>query len=196
MTDMHRSPATGRARLLGLTLVTFVFGTDDFIIAGILPEIARDQQVSEAAAGQLVTVFSITYALAAPPLAVATARLPRKPLLLAGLVLFAGLNLLTALAPGFAVLMALRVSAALVAAAISPAAFAMAARLAAPEQVGRAVGMVAAGLTISLFVGVPLGSLLGTRSEEHTSELQSRGHLVCRLLLEKKNKDSINLGKR
>src|SRR5690625_4136099 len=162
MTDMHRSPATGRARLLGLTLVTFVFGTDDFIIAGILPEIARDQQVSEAAAGQLVTVFSITYALAAPPLAVATARLPRKPLLLAGLVLFAGLNLLTALAPGFAVLMALRVSAALVAAAISPAAFAMAARLAAPEQVGRAVGMVAAGLTISLFVGVPLGSLLGT----------------------------------
>lgn len=162
MTGMHRSPATGRARLLGLTLVTFVFGTDDFIIAGILPEIARDQQVSEAAAGQLVTVFSITYALAAPPLAVATARLSRKPLLLAGLVLFAGLNLLTALAPGFAVLMALRVSAALVAAAISPAAFAMAARLAAPEQVGRAVGMVAAGLTISLFVGVPLGSLLGT----------------------------------
>src|SRR5690625_6309770 len=71
MTGMHRSPATGRARLLGLTLVTFVFGTDDFIIAGILPEIARDQQVSEAAAGQLVTVFSITYALAAPPLAVA-----------------------------------------------------------------------------------------------------------------------------
>src|SRR5690625_6866618 len=100
MTGMHRSPATGRARLLGLTLVTFVFGTDDFIIAGILPEIARDQQVSEAAAGQLVTVFSITYALAAPPLAVATARLPRK------------------------------------------------------------------------------------RSEEHTSELQSRGQLVCRLLPE------------
>src|SRR5699024_1066971 len=59
-------------------------------------------------------------------------------------------------------LMALRVSAALVAAAISPAAFAMAARLAAPEQVGRAVGLVAAGLTISLFVGVPLGSLVGT----------------------------------
>src|SRR5690625_5646248 len=162
MTGMHRSPATVRARLLGLTLVTFVFGTDDLIIAGMLREIARAQQVREAAAGQLVTVFSITYALAAPPLAVATARLPRKPLLLAGLVLFAGLNLLTALAPGFAVLMALRVSAALVAAAISPAAFAMAARLAAPEQVGRAGGMVAAGLTISLFVGVPLGSLLGT----------------------------------
>lgn len=51
------------------------------MIAGVLPEIADDLSVSEAAAGQLVTAFSVTYALAAPPLAVATARLPRKTLL-------------------------------------------------------------------------------------------------------------------
>src|SRR5699024_1901099 len=157
MTGMHRSPATGRARLLGLTLVTFVFGTDDFIIAGILPEIARDQQVSEAAAGQLVTVFSITYALVAPPLAVTTARLPRKPLQRACLVLFPGPTRRTALAPGLDVAMALRVSAILVAVSISHDAIAMHTRTAGSEQVGRALGMVAAGLTITLFVRVPIG---------------------------------------
>ena len=162
MTSVDTRHTGGVGWLLSLMLVTFAIGTDDFIIAGILPEIARDQQVSEAAAGQLVTVFSITYAVAAPPLAVATARLPRKPLVLAGLGLFALINVLTALAPHFTALLMLRVAAALVAASITPAAFAMAARIAAPDRVGRAVGAVAAGLTISLFVGVPLGSVLGT----------------------------------
>src|SRR5690625_3889340 len=165
MTSVDTQRAHGIGWLLCLMLSTFVIGADDFIIAGSLPEIARDQQVSEAATGQLVTVFSVTYALAAPPLAVATARLPRKPLVLVGLGIFALLNVLTALAPTFAALLALRVTAALVAASISPVVFAMAARIAAPDRVGRAVGMVAAGLSISLFVGVPLGSVLG-RSEE------------------------------
>lgn len=142
-------------------LVTFVIGTDDFIIAGVLPQIAQDQGVSEAAAGQLVTVFSLTYALAAPVLAVATARLPRKSLVAVGLTVFSVINLVTALAPTYGVLMGLRVAAALVAASITPAVFAMAARLASPDRVGRAIGMVAAGLTVSLFLGVPIGSLLG-----------------------------------
>lgn len=156
------SVAAGSGWLLSLMLATFVIGTDDFIIAGILPEIAGDLHVSESAAGQLVTVFSITYALSAPPLAVATARLPRKPLIVGGLVFFAFLNVITALAPSYATLMILRVAAALVAAAISPAVFGMAARLAHPDRVGRTLGVVAAGLTVSLFVGVPIGSLLGT----------------------------------
>lgn len=162
MTFVDKQTKTGGGWLIALMLVTFVIGTDDFIIAGIRPQIARDQDVSESAAGQLVTVFSITYALAAPPLAVATARLPRKPLVVGGLGVFALVNLLTALAPTYAVLLVLRVVAALVAAGISPAVFAMAAQLAAPGRVGRAVGVVAAGLTVSLFVGVPIGSLLGS----------------------------------
>ena len=140
-------------------MVTFAIGTDDFVIAGILPDIADDPAVSEAAAGQLVTVVSITYALAAPPLAVATARLPRKPMVVGGLSVFAAVNLVAAIAPSYAVLMALRVVAALIAAMVSPAVFGMAARLAAPDRDGRALGVVA-GLTVSLFIGVPLGSLL------------------------------------
>lgn len=132
------------------------------MIAGVLPEIADDLSVSEAAAGQLVTAFSVTYALAAPPLAVATARLPRKTLLVGGLAAFAAVNLLTALAPGYGALLVARVAAALLAAVLTPAAFGLAGRLAEPERVGRAIGVVAAGLTVSLFVGVPLGSLLAS----------------------------------
>ncbi|MEU0992352.1 MFS transporter, partial [Streptomyces sp. NPDC005953] len=145
-----------------LLLATFVIGTDDFVIAGVLPEIASELDVSEAAAGQLVTVFSVTYAIAAPPLAVATARWPRKPVIIGGLALFALANVVTALAPNYATLTLMRVLTALIAATITPAVFALAARASAPERVGQAIGIVAAGLTVSLFVGVPIGTLLGT----------------------------------
>ncbi|MFG3252057.1 MFS transporter [Streptomyces sp. NPDC048172] len=146
--------------LFALLLTTFVIGTDDFIIAGILPAVSADLKVSEGAAGQLVTAFSLTYALACPVLAVATGRVPRKALIVGGLAVFAAVNFGTALAPSFGTLMALRVAAALVAATLSPAAFAVAGRLAAPERTGRAIGTVAAGLTVSLVVGVPFGSWL------------------------------------
>ncbi|MFE5854118.1 MFS transporter [Streptomyces sp. NPDC056500] len=152
----------GSGWLLCLFLATFVIGTDDFVIAGVLPEIASDMNVSEAAAGQLVTVFSVTYAIAAPPLAVATARQPRKPVIVGGLALFALANVATAFAPHYTALTVMRVVTALIAAAITPAVFALAARASAPERVGRAMGTVAAGLTVSLFIGVPVGTLLSS----------------------------------
>lgn len=152
----------GAGWLICLLLTTFVIGTDDFVIAGVLPGIAADLEVSEAAAGQLVTVFSLTYALAAPPLAVATARLPRKPLIVGGLALFAAANTVTAFAPDHTTLTLLRILTALIAATITPAVFAVAGRAAAPDRVGRAMGTVAAGLTVSLFAGVPLGTLLSS----------------------------------
>lgn len=152
----------GSAWLVGLLLTTFVIGTDDLIIAGILPALSDDLAVSEAAAGQLVTVFSITYAIAAPIMAATTARLPRKMLIVGGLTVFAVVNFLTAFVTAYPLLMVLRVLAALVASAVSPAAFAVAGTLAAPERVGRAIGTVAAGLTVSLVIGVPLGSWIGS----------------------------------
>ncbi|MFF2022908.1 MFS transporter [Streptomyces sp. NPDC058171] len=161
---VHEEVATSTPRgsgwLVGLLLTTFVIGTDDFIIAGVLPAISRDLEVSEGAAGQLVTVFSITYAVACPILAVVTARVPRKALIVGGLAVFAVVNFGTALTNSFGALMVLRVVAALVAAALSPAAFAVVGRLAPPERTGRAIGTVAAGLTVSLVVGVPFGSWL------------------------------------
>lgn len=90
----------------------------------------------------------------------AARRVPRKALIVGGLTVFAVVNSATALAPSFGTLMVLRVLAALVAATLSPAAFAVAGRLAPPERTGRAIGTVAAGLTVSLVVGVPFGSWL------------------------------------
>ncbi|WP_184569005.1 MFS transporter [Streptomyces zagrosensis] len=158
--EVAKPTARNSGWLVALLLTTFVIGTDDFIIAGILPAISADLEVSEGAAGQLVTVFSLTYAIACPILAVATRRVPRKALIVGGLAVFAVVNFGTALAPSFGMLMVLRVVAALVAATLSPAAFAVAGRLASPERTGRAIGTVAAGLTVSLVVGVPFGSWL------------------------------------
>ncbi|MFK8843828.1 MFS transporter [Streptomyces sp. Ac-502] len=157
---MRASAQHSSGWLIGLLLTTFVIGTDDFVIAGVLPAISADLEVSEGAAGQLVTVFSITYAIACPILAVATGRVPRKVLIVGGLAVFAVVNFGTALASSFGTLMALRVAAALVAATLSPAAFAVAGRLAPSERTGRAIGTVASGLTVSLVVGVPFGSWL------------------------------------
>lgn len=155
----HSTATTASMRWLpGLLLATFVIGTDDFIIAGILPELAVDFDVTEAAAGQLVTVFSLVYAVAAPVMALLTARLSRRKLIVGGLTVFALVNAATVFAPSYAALMALRVAAALVGATITPAAFATAGSLAPPERSGRAIGVVAAGLTVSLIVGVPVGS--------------------------------------
>ncbi|ONI88725.1 hypothetical protein ALI144C_06150 [Actinosynnema sp. ALI-1.44] len=144
-----------------LVVLTFAIGTDDFVIAGVLREIADDLHVSEASAGQLVTVFSVTYAISAPIAAVLTSRLPRKPVLVFGMIVFALMNLGAALAPSYGVLMVFRVLAAIAASLMTPAAFATAATLAPPGRAGRYMGTVATGLTFALVVGVPVGTWLG-----------------------------------
>ncbi|MBF8188616.1 MFS transporter [Nonomuraea sp. K274] len=160
--DSRRATGGGYpAWLVCLLLLTFVIGTDDFVIAGVLGPIAGDLDVSEAAAGQLVTVFSLTYAVAAPLMAVITARLPRRTLMITGMLVFAALNALAALAPTYAVLLACRVLAALTASMMTPAAFVTTAALAPPEKAGRFMGVVTAGLTFSLVIGVPGGTWLG-----------------------------------
>ncbi|MBC3993039.1 MFS transporter, partial [Streptomyces sp. AC563] len=118
------------SRVLPLALATFAAGTDDMVIAGVLPDIAADLHVSEANAGQLVTAFALTYGIGTPVVAVLTARFSRRGVLLGGLGAFVALNLLASLAPSYGALLALRVLAAVAAAAITPAALAMAATMA------------------------------------------------------------------
>ncbi|MFW6723709.1 MFS transporter [Streptomyces sp. MAR4 CNY-716] len=147
--------------LIALTLTTFTFSTDDYLVAGVLPGIADDLDVSEAAVGQLVTVFSLVLALAAPVASVVTATWPRRPLFTAALAVFAVANFAMPLVASFPVLMALRVAAALAAAVVVPGALGAAAALAPPERQGRYMGTVFAGLTTSLLLGVPLGTWIG-----------------------------------
>ncbi|MBZ9937085.1 MFS transporter [Mesorhizobium sp. BR1-1-16] len=146
--------------LIWLSLGTFAIGTEGFMIAGILPAMASDLDVSVAMAGHLVTCFALVYAISAPLTAVATASLPRKPVLAAAIAAFALANLVAAVAPGYWWLMGSRVLLALAAAAFTPAATGTAAMLAAPEKRGRAIAIIYSGMTIAVVVGVPAGTIL------------------------------------
>lgn len=149
--------------LLCIALGAFAIGTEGFMLAGLLPAIAADVGVSISVAGQLVTVFSLTYALASPLLAVATGEVDRKRLLMASMSVFALGNVLAATAHGYGALLAARIVLALAASTFMPAASAYAAATATPERRGRALSIIYVGLTMSTVVGVPLGVLVGQR---------------------------------
>lgn len=149
--------------LLCIALGAFAIGTEGFMLAGLLPSIATDVGVSISVAGQLVTVFSLTYALASPLLAVVTGDLDRKRLLMGSMAVFALGNVLAATAHGYGTLLAARIVLALAASTFMPAASAYAAATASPERRGRALSIIYVGLTMSTVVGVPLGILVGER---------------------------------
>ncbi len=146
-----------------IALGAFAIGTEGFMLAGLLPAIAADVGVSISLAGQLVTVFSLTYALGSPLLAVATGNVDRKRLLMGSMAVFALGNLLACTAHGYGALLAARITLALAASSFMPAASAYAASAVAPERRGQALSLIYAGMTLATVVGVPLGVLVGGR---------------------------------
>lgn len=148
-------------RILPLAAGTFAVGTGLLVIQGILPEMARDLGVGVGAAGQLVTVFALTYAVSAPLLSAFGARFDRRRLLVFALAVFALSNLAAALSTSIALLVLARVAAALASALYTPNASVAGAGLAPPEARGRALALVFGGLSISTVLGVPLGTLIG-----------------------------------
>ncbi|SFU54912.1 Predicted arabinose efflux permease, MFS family [Methylobacterium sp. 174MFSha1.1] len=149
------------SRIALLAVGTLAIGTDGFIVAGVLQDIGRRLDVSVAAAGQLVTVFAVVYAISSPVLASLTANLPRRRLLLFALSVFIVGNAMAALAESYAMLMAGRVVAAIASAAYTPCASVSAAILAGPTHRGRALSVVMGGITVATIVGVPVGTWLG-----------------------------------
>lgn len=148
-------------RLLPLALATFAVGTDSYVIAGLLPAIAADLQVSTPAAGQLVTVFALVMALSAPVMGALTGGLDRRTALLIALGVFVAGNAATALGTGYGTVMAARVVTAVGAGMINSAASSAAGAIAPPERRGRALAFVLGGLTLATALGLPLGTLIG-----------------------------------
>jgi predicted MFS family arabinose efflux permease len=146
-----------------LALAAFAIGTEAFVIAGLLPEIAGDLQISVAATGQLVTVYSLTYAVGSPILAVIFNNLDRRSVLTLALCCFIAGNLLAVAAPTFPTLLASRMLMALGAGLCMPTALGVAVAIASPERRGRAAALVISGITVATVVGVPLGSLIGNK---------------------------------
>lgn len=147
--------------IFALAIASFCIGTTEFVIMGLLPEIAADLGVSIPAAGQLVTFYALGVVFGAPVIAIATTKLPRKPVLIGLTSMFVVGNLLCALAPNYWTLMAARVVTAFGHGAFFGIGSVVAASLVARHLQARAMALLFAGLTLANIVGVPAGTALG-----------------------------------
>lgn len=147
--------------VLALTMCAFCIGTAEFVVMGLLPEVARDLGVSIPLAGQLVTGYAMGVVVGAPILALATSGLPRKRVLLLMIAIFILGNLLSALAPNYALLLIARIVAAFAHGTMFGVGAVVAADLVPPNRRASAIGLMFTGLTLANILGVPLGTLVG-----------------------------------
>jgi predicted MFS family arabinose efflux permease len=152
-----RPLASGIAPVLLLAVGTFAIGTESFMIAPLLPDMAADLDVSVGAVGQLVTAFTLTYALTSPVLTMLTGRLDRRLLLALSMAVFAAANAVAALSSHYLGLLGARVLLAVAAGLYAPNANALAGTLVPPALRGRALAVVNGGTTVAIALGVPLG---------------------------------------
>src|SRR5699024_2697229 len=133
-----------------------------FVVTGLLPAIAADLGISIPDAGFLVTGYALSVAVLGPALALVAARFPRKPALLAVVVLFILGHVISALAPSFATLMVGRAVAAAAHGCYFGLAILLGTSIAPPGKRGRALAIVVGGINVANIVGVPLGTAVGT----------------------------------
>lgn len=153
--------SAGRLPLLALALASFGIGTTEFVIMGLLPEVAGDLRVTIPQAGLLVTGYALSVTFGSPFLAVATAGMNRRRALLLLMGVFILGNMLCALAPSYGLLMAARVATALCHGAFFGLGSVVAAALVPREKRAQAISTMFAGLTIANVLGVPFGTALG-----------------------------------
>ncbi|KZE77751.1 MULTISPECIES: MFS transporter [Paenibacillus] len=145
-----------------LAIVSFLVGTSEYIISGILDRIATTMGITVPAAGQLITVFSLAYAIGTPILMAVTAKWDRRKLLLSSLGLFAVANVLSFALPGFGMFIAARILMALGAGMVVVTALSIAAKIAPAGKQASSIATVTMGFTASLIIGVPLGRMISS----------------------------------
>ncbi|MEU2712741.1 MFS transporter [Streptomyces sp. NPDC007205] len=147
--------------LLALAIGAFGIGTTEFVIMGLLPQVASDFGVSIPTAGLLVTGYALGVVIGAPLMTVLGTKVARKRMLMLLMGLFIVGNLLSAVAPTFAIMLIGRVVASLAHGAFFGIGSVAAAELVAPDKKAGAIAMMFTGLTVANVVGVPLGTLIG-----------------------------------
>ncbi|GAA2130744.1 MFS transporter [Kitasatospora kazusensis] len=147
--------------LLALAIGAFGIGTTEFVITGLLPQVADSFDVTIPSAGILVTGYALGVVAGAPLLAALGSRIPRKRMLMLLMGLFVLGNALSAVAPDFGLLLAGRVVASLAHGAFFGIGSVLAADLVAPHRKAGAIALMFTGLTVANVVGVPLGTLVG-----------------------------------
>lgn len=146
-----------------IALATFCLGTSEFMLAGLLPDLAADLGVSIPAAGSLISAFAIGMLVGAPIMALLTLRLPRRLTLFVSCAVFAVAHIIGALSTNYEVLLMTRVVAALACATFWAVGAVTAVKLAPAGATARALAAVLGGLTLANILGVPAGTWIGER---------------------------------
>ncbi|NJP34273.1 MFS transporter [Micromonospora thermarum] len=158
MPSRTSSSSTWQVYLLAIT--TFLVGTSEYVIAGILDLVAADLDVDVSGAGQLITLFSLVYAIGTPLVVALTSKIDRRLFIVAALGVFVASNVAAFLAPGYWTFVGTRVGMALAAGAVVVAALNLAVKISPERHHGRAIATVVTGFTASLILGVPAGRLV------------------------------------
>ncbi|MER5514608.1 MFS transporter [Streptomyces sp. NPDC002763] len=147
--------------LLALAVGAFGLGTTEFVMMGLLPDVADDLHISIPTAGHLVSAYALGVVIGAPLLAALTARMPRRTVLISLMALFVAGNALSALAPTYDWLLAARFLSGLPHGAFFGVGAVVATSLVAPERKARSVSLMFMGLTVANIAGVPVATLMG-----------------------------------
>ena len=159
---MAASPSRSMpAALYALAAGAFGIGTTEFVIMGLLMQVAADLKVSIATAGLLISGYALGVFVGAPVLTVVTSRMPRKLVLLALMAIFTIGNVFCALATNYTVLLLARVITALAHGTFFGVGAVVATGLVAPDRRASAISIMFTGLTIATLLGVPAGAWLG-----------------------------------
>jgi len=172
-----------RLSLAALMVCVFAITTGEFVIAGIVPDIATDLDVSIPAAGLLVTAYAIGMIVGGPVLTALTARYPRKPLIQVLLVIAVVGNLASAVAPFYAPLFAARVVTALVTSTFFANAIVIATSTAPPDKQASTVSKLVFGMNIAMILGAPIGTFVGNNFGWRATFLVVAGACLVGLLL-------------
>lgn len=155
------TPSRTPLALYALTIGAFGIGTTEFVIMGVLQQVAADLGISITTAGLLISGYALGVFLGAPLLTMATSRLPRKAVLVALMVVFTLGNLACALAPNYAALMIARIVTSLAHGTFFGVGAVVATGLVAPNRKAAAISIMFTGLTVATLLGVPAGAWLG-----------------------------------
>lgn len=146
-----------RLMIYVMTIGVFLTATSELIVSGIIGTISRDLGISLALAGQLVTVYSLSFAIGTPVIISLTSRLDRKQMLLASLAVFIAGCLAAWISPNIAVLMVSRVILGVSSGVFLVVVFGVAAKIVAPDKIGSAIGTIVLGFSSAMILGIPIG---------------------------------------
>ncbi|MEB2300513.1 MFS transporter [Lysinibacillus xylanilyticus] len=149
--------------ILTLTLLTFVLGTSEFVIVGILTDISSSLQMTNAKAGTLVSAFAITFAIATPLVMAATSHFPKRKWMLFLIGTFIVLNALCVISTSYIMLLTLRILTAIVTGVLISLAMIVASETMPIKKRGLAISFVFGGFTLANVVGVPIGIIIAER---------------------------------